>query len=48
MHVERVCARVCVNDLQLTNLHAILQSEDLLLLLLQKRGEGFHMFERQL
>lgn len=44
----RVHARVCVLDLPLTNLHAVLQSEDFLLLLLQKGGEGFNMLERQL
>ena len=35
-------------DLRLTDLHAVLEGEDLLLLLLQVRGEGFHMLERQL
>lgn len=47
----KLCPCLCVytvSDLQLTNLHAVLQSEDLLLLLLQKRGEGFHMLERKL
>lgn len=43
-----MCLYVCKNDLQLTDLHAVLKSEDLLLLLLKKRGEGFHVLERKL
>lgn len=39
---------VCMWDLPLTDLHAVLQSQDFLLLLLQEGGEGFHVLQRQL
>lgn len=38
----------CVQHIKLTKLHAVLQSEDLLLLLLQQRSEGFHVFQCEL